>query len=67
MNGLAGGEKLHKELFRYYGMSEEKIHFLPMVVDVNQFKFNPLEKEIRYVYISLRRSFHKIKTNRNNY
>ena len=41
LNGLAGGEKLQKELFRYYGMSEERIHFLPMVVDVEQFKFEP--------------------------
>ena len=54
LNGLAGGKKLHKELFRYYGMSEEKIHFLPMVVDVNQFKFNPTRernKIFTYLYV----------------
>ena len=44
LNGLAGGNDSHKNLFRYYGMSSERIHFLPMVVDVNQFKFSPLRK-----------------------
>ena len=33
------GSTLHqKELFRYYGMSEDRIHFLPMVIDVDKFK-----------------------------
>ena len=44
MNGFAGGTNSHKELFRYYGMSSDRIHFLPMVVDVNQFKFLPSRK-----------------------
>ena len=44
LNGLAGGNGSQKNLFRYYGMSSERIHFLPMVVDVNQFKFSPLRK-----------------------
>ena len=44
LNGLAGGNDTQKKLFRYYGMSSERIHFLPMVVDVNQFKFSPLRK-----------------------
>lgn len=44
MNGFAGGTNSHKELFRYYGMSCDRIHFLPMVVDVNQFNFPSLRK-----------------------
>ena len=44
LNGLAGGNDTQKKLFRYYGMSSDRIHFLPMVVDVNQFKFSPLRK-----------------------
>lgn len=38
LHGLAGGTIHQKELFRYYGMSEDRIHFLPMVVDVDKFK-----------------------------
>ena len=41
LNGMAGGNESQKELFRYYGMSSKRIHFLPMVVDANQFKFPP--------------------------
>ena len=38
LHGLAGGTLHQKELFRYYGMSEDRIHFLPMVIDVDKFK-----------------------------
>lgn len=41
LHALAGGNKVQKELFRFYGMPEKNIHFLPMVVDVNRFKFQP--------------------------
>ena len=41
-------------------MSEEKIHFLPMVVDANQFKFNSLEKEMIFTYLYVGR-FIKLK------
>tara|TARA_B100001057_G_scaffold363117_1_gene365782 strand:- start:910 stop:1989 length:1080 start_codon:yes stop_codon:yes gene_type:complete len=44
LNGLAGGNESQKDLFKYYGMSCDRIHFLPMVVDVNQFKFSPMRK-----------------------
>ncbi len=44
LNGLAGGNDTQQNLFRYYGMSSERIHFLPMVVDVNQFKYSPSRK-----------------------
>ena len=44
LHGLAGGNKSQKELFSYYGMSSDRIHFLPMVVDVNKFKFDSNRK-----------------------
>lgn len=31
--GFAGGSKTHKELFRFYGMSEDRIYLMPMMVD----------------------------------
>lgn len=31
--GFSGGTKLHKDLFRYYGMKEHKIFLMPMMVD----------------------------------
>ena len=40
IHALAGGNNTHKELFRYYGMKEEQIHFLPMVIDVSKFEFD---------------------------
>ncbi len=44
INGLAGGNDAQMKLFKHYGMSSERIHFLPMVINVNQFKFSPLRK-----------------------
>lgn len=44
LHGLAGGNKSQKQLFSHYGMSFERIHFLPMVVDVNQFNYLPQRK-----------------------
>ena len=35
--GFAGGNRLHKDLFRYYGMKEHNIFLMPMMV--NNFKF----------------------------
>ena len=33
-----------KNYFRYYGMSSDRIHFLPMVIDVDEFKFSSTRK-----------------------
>ena len=44
LHGLAGGNKSQKKLFSYYGMPSERIHFLPMVVDVNKFKYPPIRQ-----------------------
>ena len=35
--GFAGGSKSHKELFRYYGMFEDRIFLIPMMVDNKKF------------------------------
>lgn len=37
--GLAGGSKGHKELFRHYGMTENRIFLMPMMVDNEKFEF----------------------------
>lgn len=37
--GLPGGTKTHKELFRYFGMGEERIFLSPMMVDNNKFGY----------------------------
>ena len=35
--GFAGGSNSHKELFRYYGMQENRIFLMPMMVDNSRF------------------------------
>ena len=35
--GFAGGRESHKELFRYYGMLEDRIFLMPMMVDNTKF------------------------------
>ena len=35
--GLAGGNYSHKDLFRYYGMKEDRIFLMPMMVDNSKF------------------------------
>lgn len=39
MHGLAGGNSSHRKLFSHFGMKKENIHFLPMVIDVEQRNF----------------------------
>ena len=41
IHGLSGGNYSHRHLFSYYGMKEENIHFLPMVIDVEKLNFDP--------------------------
>lgn len=36
--GFAGGNYGHKQLFRYYGMAEERIFLMPMMVDNDKYK-----------------------------
>ncbi len=42
--GLAGGTGSHKELFRHYGMSENHIFLMPMMIN-NEFFIKMLKKE----------------------
>jgi len=35
--GFSGGSNSHKDLFRYYGMEEERIFLMPMMVDNSRF------------------------------
>ncbi len=44
--GLAGGNYIHKELFRYYGMKEERIFLMPMMVNNKKFFFKNKKKKI---------------------
>ena len=51
--GFAGGSKYHKELFRYYGMLEDRISLMPMMVDNTKFycdnKVSP--KAFTFLYV----------------
>jgi len=38
--GLAGGNYSHKDLFRHYGMKEDRIFLMPMMVDNSKFYFD---------------------------
>ncbi|MDE7126141.1 MAG: glycosyltransferase family 4 protein, partial [Muribaculaceae bacterium] len=38
--GLPGGTKSHTDLFRYYGMSDDRICLMPMVVNNNRFRMD---------------------------
>lgn len=40
MYGLAGGNHSHKDLFRHYGMPEERIFLMPMMVNNERFYYN---------------------------
>lgn len=51
VHGLAGGNKSHKELFSFYGMKEERIHFLPMVVDVDRFKNTQDKRKTNFTFL----------------
>jgi glycosyltransferase involved in cell wall biosynthesis len=48
---LAGGEHVHKEHFRYYGMPEEHIFFLPMVSEVSKYAKAPRRYSKPFVFL----------------
>ena len=50
--GFAGGSKMHKDLFRCYGMRENRIFLMPMMVDNNRF-FNKSRSEGKESFIFL--------------
>ena len=51
--GFAGGSKTHKELFRYYGMIEDRIFLMPMMVDNKKFYCNNkvFPKPFTFLYV----------------
>ncbi len=49
--GFAGGNKLHKDLFRCYGMKEHNIFLMPMMV--NNFKFFQPKKQFPDIFTFL--------------
>lgn len=51
--GLAGGSGSHKDLFRHYGMPEERIFLMPMVVNNDKFKgkIRSLGKPFHFLYV----------------
>lgn len=51
IHGLAGGEYIHKDLFRHFGMKEDRVHFLPMVIDVNRYKNPGISKSDHFTFL----------------
>ncbi|WP_353661129.1 glycosyltransferase family 4 protein [Hydrogenimonas sp. SS33] len=49
--GFAGGNHTHKELFRHYGMAEERIFLLPMMVDNAKFRFRGERASHPFVFL----------------
>ena len=49
--GLAGGSGSHKELFRYYGMKDNHIVLLPMVINVNEFQGKERKREAQFEFL----------------
>ena len=49
--GFAGGSNSHKALFRYYGMQEDRIFLIPMMVD--NFKFYQNKKQFPELFTFL--------------
>ena len=49
--GFAGGSSSHKELFRYYGMQDDRIFLMPMMVD--NFKFYQNKKKFPELFTFL--------------
>lgn len=44
--GFAGGSNNHKELFRFYGMNEERIYLMPMMVNNDKYYHNKIFPDI---------------------
>ena len=43
--GFAGGSKTHKDLFRKYGMEEERIFLMPMMVNNEKFEYSKKKRK----------------------
>jgi len=49
--GFAGGNYSHKDLFRYYGMGENRIFLMPMLVDNSRFNKNEIKENIPFRFL----------------
>jgi glycosyltransferase involved in cell wall biosynthesis len=49
--GFAGGNFSHKDLFRHYGMQENKIFLMPMLVDNSRFIKNEIKGNIPFRFL----------------
>lgn len=49
--GLSGGEHKHKDHFKFYGMSDDRIYFVPMVSNIKKFKGYPRKYKIPFVLL----------------
>lgn len=50
--GLAGGTGSHKELFRHYGMAEERICLMPMIINNNTYASEPKSSNgCRFIFL----------------
>lgn len=52
--GLAGGTGSHKELFRHYGMTDDRIFLMPMMVDNERFTYEDSKngyRKFRFLYV----------------
>lgn len=49
--GFAGGSLTHKQLFRFYGMKEERIFLMPMMVDNSKYLKTKKRKPKRFTFL----------------
>ena len=49
--GFSGGSKYHKDLFRYYGMNEDRIFLMPMMVNNNKFYQNKINNSLSFNFL----------------
>ena len=51
MLGFSGGSKIHKELFRYYGMCNDRIFLMPMMINNTRFYKSKKKKDIIFTFL----------------
>ena len=49
--GYAGGSMTHKELFRYYGMEEDRIFLMPMMIDNKRYYQNSKKFPDKFTFL----------------
>ena len=49
--GFAGGSRSHKDLFRYYGMTEERIFLMPLVVNNDKYVRKKFSEDFVFLFV----------------